>query len=175
MQLTVTKKQNNSDMCIVCGVKSDASLKAGFYELENGYIASIVTPLDIHQSYPNRMHGGMISALLDEVLGRAIQIGNPDAWAVTGELTVKFRKPTPLNKPLIAVAKITRDTPRFYIAEGFIECDGVLLAEAKGTYFKAGIDAICDGFLDGNSWFFVPDETPVTQIEVANMKFFENK
>ena len=93
MELKVTKKQNNSDMCVVCGVYNDASLKSVFYELENDMIVGITQPKDIHQSYPNRMHGGMISALLDETLGRAAQIGHPDLWAVTGELSVRFKKP----------------------------------------------------------------------------------
>lgn len=30
MELKVTKKQNNSDMCVVCGVYNDASLKKRF-------------------------------------------------------------------------------------------------------------------------------------------------
>ena len=107
MKCKVLKKQNNSDMCIVCGVENDASLKSVFYELEGGLIAGVTTPKDIHQSYPNRMHGGMISALLDETLGRAVQIGKPDIWAVTGELSVRFKKPVPLDKPVICVGKIT--------------------------------------------------------------------
>ena len=133
MKCKVLKKQNNSDMCIVCGVENDASLKSVFYELEGGMIAGVTTPKDIHQSYPNRMHGGMISALLDETLGRAVQIGKPDIWAVTGELSVRFKKPVPLDKPVICVGKITKDTSRVYIAEGFIEDEeGNILATLQG-------------------------------------------
>jgi len=161
----ILRKQNNSDMCIVCGVKNDSSLKTKFYELEDNLIVGITTPLDIHQSYPNRMHGGMITALLDETLGRAVQIGGKDVWAVTGELTSKYRKPVELNKPIKCVAKITRENSRFYIAEGFIENEqGELLAEAKGTYFKADVNKICDGFINHETWFYVDDKEPLLEI-----------
>lgn len=175
MEYKVIKKQNNSDMCIVCGLINDASLKTRFYELENGTLVGITTPLDIHQSYPNRMHGGMITSLLDEVLGRAVQVGKgDDIWAVTGELTTKYRKPVDLNKPIKCVAKITREGSKFYVAEGFIENeDGELLAQAKGTYFKSTINNISEGFLDGHNWFYSPDETPVEYIKITNMNFFE--
>lgn len=172
MKLKVLKKQNNSDMCIVCGLKSDASLKSKFYELENDIMVGITTPLDIHQSYPNRMHGGMISSLLDETLGRAAQIGNPDLWAVTGELSVRFKKPVPLNEPVKCVAKIIRDFSRGYIAEGFVENEnGDILATAKGTYIKAPIEKISENFLDENTWFYENETLPET-IEIANIDFF---
>ena len=173
MELKVTKKQNNSDMCVVCGVYNDASLKSVFYELENDMIVGITQPKDIHQSYPNRMHGGMISALLDETLGRAAQIGHPDLWAVTGELSVRFKKPVPLNEPVKCVAKITRDTSRGYFAEGFVEDGkGNILATAKGTYVKADIDRISEGFINKRTWFYVDEKLP-EKVEIHNADYFQ--
>ena len=172
MKFKVLKKQNNSDMCIVCGVKNDSSLKSVFYELEGNIIVGITTPLDIHQSYPNRMHGGMISSLLDETLGRAAQINHPDLWAVTGELSVRYKKPVLLNEPIKCVAKITRDFTRGYIAEGFVENEkGEILATAKGTYVKAPIEKISENFLNENTWFYVNEDLPET-IEIANASYF---
>ncbi len=176
MLYKVVKKQNNSDMCIVCGTKNDASLKSVFYELENQWMVGITDPKEIHQSYPNRMHGGMICALLDETLGRGVQIGAPDVWAVTGELDVRFKKPVPLDRPTKCVGKITRDMSRVYIAEGFIENEeGEILATAKGTYVKCDITKICDGGrLDESNWFYVDGKLPET-VEIKNDRFFETK
>ncbi len=175
MQYKILKKQNNSDMCAVCGTKNDASLKSVFYELEGGLIAGIPAPKEIHQSYPNRMHGGMICALLDETLGRAVQIGAPDVWAVTGELSVRFKKPVPLDKPIVCVGKITRNTSRVYVAEGFIEDErGEILATAKGTYVKCDVTKICDGnTLNETNWFYVEGEIPKT-LEIKNSDFFHD-
>src|SRR5574344_1588917 len=149
MRLKVLKKQNNSDMCMVCGTENPASLNAKYYELENDILVGVCQGKDIHQSYPERMHGGMISALLDETIGRSIQISHPDDWAVTGELAVKFRKPVLLNETIYCVAKITKDTSRVFVAKGFVENEnGELLASASGTFVKAPVDKIANGKLN---------------------------
>ena len=41
MELKVTKKQNNTTDCIVCGLHNDASLHTRFYELEGNIICGI--------------------------------------------------------------------------------------------------------------------------------------
>ena len=52
MKYKVLKKQNSSKTCLVCGVKNDLGLKARFYQLENGELASIFNSKEFHQSYP---------------------------------------------------------------------------------------------------------------------------
>ena len=67
-----------------------------------------------HQSYPGRLHGGVSSAILDETIGRAILLLQPDAWGVTVEFSVRFRRPLPLDEEIRCVARITRDTSRLF-------------------------------------------------------------
>ena len=80
MIYNITKKQNNSDMCFVCGIHNDAGLNIKYYELENKHLIGVFKGHDVHQSYPQRMHGGITSALLDETIGRAVQILNTAIW-----------------------------------------------------------------------------------------------
>jgi len=110
MKLKVVRKQNNSDMCVVCGQDNPFSLRTVYYAAEGGLMIGLVTGRDEHQSYPNRMHGGMISALLDETIGRAVNTEEPEAFGVTSELNVKFKKPVPLNEEIRIVGKLTRNT-----------------------------------------------------------------
>ena len=72
MDRKVLAAQNVSRMCMVCGAENPWSLKARFYELDNGELLGVFAPLESHQSYPGRLHGGVASALLDETIGRAI-------------------------------------------------------------------------------------------------------
>ncbi len=171
MQYKVLNKQPNSDMCVVCGIKNDYSLKAEFYQIEGNYVVGLTKGLDEHQSYPNRMHGGLIGALLDEAIGRAIQIDDPDMWGVTTDLNIKYRKPVPLNKPLKVVGKITQDSSRLFIGEGFIEDEeGNLLAQGKATYFKVSVDKIVGGDANALFWEVVPAEHDPQYIDVNNIK-----
>lgn len=177
MKISVLNIQNNSDMCAVCGLDNDFGLKAHFYECEGDIMVAVCKPLDEHQSYPNRMHGGLISALLDETLGRAIQINDKDIWAVTGSLEVKFRKPTPLNENIYCVAKIIRSNSRGFVASGLIEDqNGTLLATAFGNYVKAPIKVIANDFLsDHKHWFCDQNADKITQFDIHNLDFFNKE
>ncbi len=143
--MKVVRKQLNSDMCIICGMNNDAGLKASFYEMEDDTVVSIFTYADKHQSYPGRTHGGMITCMLDELIGRAIWISEPTTWGVTTDLSVRFLKPVPLNQKLMGVGRITRNNRFLFEAEGYIkDANGTILASAKGTYFKLKADEISD-------------------------------
>lgn len=168
MKYKITKKQNNSNDCIVCGLKTDASLKAEFYELENNTVVALCTPQNIHQSYPDRMHGGMICALLDEVMGRGIQIDNENAWGVTGSIDIKYKKAVPLNKPIKCVGKITSNRARIFEGEGFIEDEeGNILATGKALYFKTDFNNLENQ--DEFGWEQTLNKNEPTEIEIANM------
>lgn len=167
MKLKVIQKQNNSDMCVVCGLGNDLSLRTKFYAVEGDRMVGVVTGRDEHQSYPNRMHGGMISALLDEVAGRAINLVEPEAFGVTSELNVRFKKPVPLNEEVKAVGRLTKNTRLIFQAEAFIEDrNGTILATATGTYVKMTAEKIAGAPLTEEQYFLVPDD--VAEIEIHN-------
>jgi uncharacterized protein (TIGR00369 family) len=147
---------------MVCGVQNPWSLHARFLELENGELLGVFQPLEQHQSYPGRLHGGIVSAVLDETIGRAINMKHPDAWGVTVELTVRFKKPVPLDEELRAVGRITRDASRLFEGTGEIVLpDGTVAAEASGKYMKMPIDKIADGDFS-LEWFEDDREMPET-------------
>ena len=172
MKLKVIEKQNNSSMCIICGLDNEFSLKCAFYELEDGTVATKFVARDEHQSYPNRMHGGMISALLDEICGRALNVKGVKLWGVTGELTVRFKKPVPLNEELTCVAKCVNDLGKIFYGEAFIEdSNGTILATARATYVKLTIEQIA-GKLEHKDWFLNEDEQPVTEFDIKNADYF---
>ena len=68
-----------------------SSVKAMFYEMENGELRGLFTFRNEHQSYPGRVHGGMITAMLDELIGRVLWIKEPESLAVTTTITVKYQ------------------------------------------------------------------------------------
>jgi uncharacterized protein (TIGR00369 family) len=133
-------------MCVVCGRENVAGLHARFYELEGGELLGVFAPREIHQGYPGRLHGGIASAILDETIGRAVSIANPEAWGVTVELTVRFKRPVPLDEELHCIGRITRDSRRVFEGTGeIVLADGTVAVEARGKYLKMPIADIAEG------------------------------
>jgi uncharacterized protein (TIGR00369 family) len=145
MKHKVLKKQRNSRMCFGCGVENNLGLKASFYELDNNELVAIYKPIDEHQSYPERLHGGISATILDETLGRTITIEEEAIWGVTVELNIKYKKPVPLDQELKVVAKVTRNTSRLFEGEGKIILEnGDIAVTATGKYIKMKLDKIAD-------------------------------
>lgn len=160
MKQKVRAAQNVSRMCLVCGVENDAGLKGRFFVLDNGELVGVFNPLPEHQGYPGRLHGGIVSSILDETIGRAINIGNAETWGVTVEFTVRFRRPVPLDAEVKAVGRITRDSSRIFEGTGEIVLeDGTVAAAAQGKYLKMPIEGIASVEFSESEWF--ADELPL--------------
>jgi uncharacterized protein (TIGR00369 family) len=153
------KKQPTSRMCFVCGESNTAGVHVRFYEQEDGSLLARFTGADHHQGYPGRMHGGVITAIMDETMGRAIMIAHGEAvWGVTGELTVRFRKPVPLGVELTAVGRIVSEKSRTFEGAGELYLpDGSLAVEGSGKYVKLDISRIADFDTDREEWYVRPD------------------
>lgn len=136
-----------------------ASVKAMFYELENGEVRGLFTFNEQHQSYPGRVHGGMITSMLDELIGRVMWVTEPDTLAVTTSLDVKFRKPVPVNVPLRGAARIIQNSARGYVGQGEIYGpDGKVLASAEGRYCKLTNNQIGDFSMHDEMKYFIEDD-----------------
>jgi acyl-coenzyme A thioesterase PaaI-like protein len=101
-----------------------------------------VTFGDAYEGPPGCVHGGIIAAVFDEVMGAAnILTENP---GMTGTLTVRYRRPTPLLAPLEIVARFTGTERRKVFTWAGIYHDGALTAEAEGIFIKADPDQLLD-------------------------------
>lgn len=163
----VTKKQYNSKRCLVCGLANDFGLQAAFYELDSGELLAIFTPKDEHQSYPGRLHGGISSTILDETIGRAIMINHPGQFGVTVEIALRFKKPVPTDQELRVVARITRDTSRFFEGSGeLLLPDGTVAVAGKGRYLKMDLEKIADFDHDEQDWRVVANASDPEFVEI---------
>ncbi len=81
---------------------------------------------------PGRAHGGVVAALLDEVMG----LGNVvrGEMAYTAQLDITYHAPTPLGQPIIARSWLERRDGRKRFVVGEIHAEDVLLASAKGLF-----------------------------------------
>ncbi len=91
---------------------------------------------------PTCVHGGVLAEAFDELLGSVnILAGRP---GMTGTLTVRFHRPTPLMVELGLRARQVAVEGRKIRAWGGIYHDGQLTAEAEGIFIEVPMEAIRD-------------------------------
>lgn len=143
----VIGKQRNSKMCFVCGMDNPIGLRAQFYNMEDG---SVMTPFrytENAQSFPQRVHGGLVATMLDELGLRALWAKySEEMLGVTMSMEVKLRKPVPYNVDLIGRGIVQRDSHQFASMKAEIfDGQGNLLAEAVLKYIKLNVEQIAQG------------------------------
>ena len=167
MKYKLIKQLKNSKMCLVCGTENPFGLNARFYQTTTDEIIGIFSAKELHQGFPGRIHGGMIASILDEVIGRVQSISDPEGWAVTVDLRIRYRKPLPLGTNLKAVSRMTRDARRMF--EGTAEIylpDGTVAAEGWAKYFKGTPKEIEEGNLSTEEWIVIENEPFPEEIEI---------
>lgn len=157
--MKILEKQRNSKDCLICGMDNPYGVKAQFYSLENKMVGSIFEYDYKHQSYPTRVHGGMITAMLDELGCRAYwAYQEPYSSAVTMSLETKYRKPVPYNETLKGIGKIIKDNPRYFDAECAIyDLKGIVLASASMRYIKMPLEKVCDSSFEEEMPYDIKD------------------
>ncbi len=168
MDHKITGKQPNSKMCLVCGLKNPLGLRALFYETDNKELIAVFKPTEEHQSYPNRLHGGVASAILDETIGRAILMHHDhEVWGVTIEIKTRFKKPIPLDGEIKVIGRITKESGRIFEGTGeLILANGEVAATAEGKYIKLLIEQISDFDREENDWRVTRSEEDPESIEI---------
>jgi acyl-coenzyme A thioesterase PaaI-like protein len=121
--------------CFVCGKENPAGLGVDFkIDREQRAIGAKFTPSDIYQGYEGIVHGGILSALLDEAMVKlTVGLGTP---AVTAQMTVTFRVPSAPGDELFISGRLTHESRRLIQAEAKIERGPILIAEAKGKLLR---------------------------------------
>ncbi len=152
---------------MVCGNQNDFSLNTRFYEIESEELVAIFRTEDHHQSYPGRTHGGIAAAILDETIGRAVCIKEPDTWAVTVELCVSYKSPLPTEANLKAIGRVTKSNRKIFEGTGEILLeDGTVAVTAKGKYMKMPADKIIDHSFMDTEWYLLDKEDDPDSVEI---------
>jgi acyl-coenzyme A thioesterase PaaI-like protein len=88
-----------------------------------------------HSGYAGRVHGGLLSSLLDECMAWACAVER-GSYCVTGDLRVRFKGPAPLAEPLEIRARVSGATwGRYLQAEGDVRtAAGAVVATAAASF-----------------------------------------
>ena len=95
-----------------------------------------------YEGPPGSVHGGYVAAAFDEVLGMAQSLGgNP---GMTGTLTIRYRRPTPLHTDLRFEATLDRTEGRKLFTSGRLFSPDGLCAEAEGLFITVDFARIAE-------------------------------
>ncbi|RLT44336.1 MAG: PaaI family thioesterase [Chloroflexi bacterium] len=129
--------------CFGCGRHNPIGLHLGFARDGDGDDAGVVayyTPRREDQGFPEVMHGGLLSLLLDEAMGWAMYADR--LFAVTAKMELRYRRPVGVESTLTIRARITRQRGRRIEAEATITDEhGVPLVDANALFIRMSPDA----------------------------------
>jgi len=120
--------------CFGCSSQNASGLQLAFKrkddELHSEYVIA-----DRFHGAPGVAHGGIVASILDEISCAAVFfLRGPHV--VTGELTVRYSKPCPVETPLHFHARIVDETHRRYaVVEADAWSGDVVLARSTGRFF----------------------------------------
>jgi uncharacterized protein (TIGR00369 family) len=130
----VTNGEPPPRLCYACGPANEQGLHMTFRR-EGERTVCDFSPSAFQQGYPGRMHGGVVSTMLDEAMGWAVY--HAHEWGATARLNVRYRRPVPLDRELRVDAWIVRNRARLIELRAEIrDTAGRLLAEADGVFMK---------------------------------------
>jgi len=124
----------DDNACFVCGGANPSGLRLAF-SASNGHASAAYLPDKRHQGYQGILHGGLISALVDEAAVKAAS--SLGIKAVTVELHVRFKAPLMIGERCMVEA--CARPVRGRLVEGVAvvkKMDGTLVAEGRLKLFR---------------------------------------
>jgi acyl-coenzyme A thioesterase PaaI-like protein len=98
-------------------------------------VEASVTLGPAHEGAPGRSHGGIISALFDDIYGFILQVHRIPAF--TGELSIRYAGPTPLHVPLRCRVRLAeRSGRKLFMTGELITPDGTICVTSKATFIS---------------------------------------
>ena len=143
--------------CFVCSEGHPHGLSLRFHHLEDGVVSYCSVP-HTYCGFDGMIHGGIISALMDEAAAYAL-FARHGALGVTREMTTRFLKPVLTDTELRVEGRVVSFAlPNAEVAMAIYDAAGACLAEATSTWAfprlsriatLAGVDErILQDFLD---------------------------
>lgn len=117
---------------VVIGIRNPVAPPLAVHHGTDGVVHTDFVLGAAYEGPPGHVHGGVCAMILDHVLGAtAHQPGKP---AVTGTLTLRYLRGTPLGRPLRAQAHVERIEGAKTFAVGHIAGPGGITVEAEGVF-----------------------------------------
>ena len=132
--------------CFGCGPATSTDLRIRSFEADDGSVVAEWQARPEHEAFDGYVNGG--------ILGHADRLplqldgdrraawppaGHRDAPStVTAEFSVRFRRPTPSDRPLRLVGRPVEVAPDRVTVETTVEVDGIMTARGRAVFVPVG-------------------------------------
>jgi acyl-coenzyme A thioesterase PaaI-like protein len=123
----------------IIGLRNPLAPPATF-EIRDGRVHGRVTYSAAYVGPPQSVHGGVIAATLDELLGSTNLVHQ--VGGMTGTLTVRYRAPTPILREIELEGWLTRVDGRKVYTRGEMRHEGRITAEAEGVFIRGSVEQL---------------------------------
>jgi hypothetical protein len=138
-------------VCFGCGSKNANGLQIkSYWDTDNAHVVMTHTPDERYVGWPLLVYGGLISCLIDchsnwTAMAHHYRAENrdPDTLpridCVTGLLSVKYIKPTPMGIPIALKARIEGEVGRKTRVLCEVYADNILTAVGDSTFVRVDV------------------------------------
>jgi acyl-coenzyme A thioesterase PaaI-like protein len=118
--------------CVVSGEANPMGLDVRFLREGDEAVSRVVLG-PAFEGAPNRAHGGVVAAIFDDLMGFVLSIVESPAY--TAELTVRYKRPTPVGEPIEFRARLVdRRGRRLHIEAEATNAEGAKVATAEALF-----------------------------------------
>jgi acyl-coenzyme A thioesterase PaaI-like protein len=131
--------------CFACGPTNPIGMHVHFDRAEGAEgVCARLSLAPEYQGWRGIAHGGIVMALLDEAMAHAA--GYAGHRGVSAHVSVRFRKPVPLEEPIEVRGRVTWQRRNVLGVEASIlNSAGAVLAHAEGSFVSRGrLEAVDD-------------------------------
>lgn len=127
--------------CFGCGPANDRGLRIRSFEADDGTVVADWRARPEHEAFDGFVNGGIVGTLIDchsnwtaiaALLARGD--GSVAPSTVTAEYSVRFRRPTPSDRPLRLIGRAVDIADDRVTVETTVEVDGVATVTGRATF-----------------------------------------
>jgi acyl-coenzyme A thioesterase PaaI-like protein len=145
VELSLQERYAPEGRCFGCGPKNVRGLRIRSFEGGDGTVVAEWHARAEHEAFDGYVNGGILGTLIDcHSNWTAIAALQAAGWAadtpstVTSELSVRFRRPTPSDRPLRLVGRPVEVALDRVAVETTVEVDGVVTARGRAVFVPVG-------------------------------------
>lgn len=122
------------NFCFACGKDNPQGMHLKFFlDPQRNHFVSRFRLSKRYTGPPGHCHGGIIATILDDAMSKLSKLR--DVVAATSRMTVEYRRPVPLHRPLrVESREISKRGRRLTRVAKIIDEKGTVLARSRGVF-----------------------------------------